>query len=382
MTAHDLNEAHYGVETAARDSYKHTIKTDGDRFVCPFPACGKSFHSMDAAFRHLPVHEQRTRLYAPTPLPDSHMQAYWPGGVPWLADQRYAARAIPPGSIVCKVSGCKEVFHDQVHLDLHLRLKHKIVSNSSQSHGYYKMNGKPIHCPPDEPPTYAPTKWCSLHSLPLGSCTICVEIDAGKGPKQPFRFFDGVTINFRLKRSLKLNTPNSFMNTDVENGVVNFSASESTVGVVVTGRVKRQPGDDVGEDSPKPQGMSRAGTLRRLGSVASTGSMSRFLSRQGSMASVSSTGTGSKQGALEHAGSTVVREWRGRPVAMLVDRNDNGWVAVEMLPPARRDPAKVRVSALTRDPEFAKAAERFTATADGATPIAGQHEESRGAKAA
>ena len=57
-------------------------------------------------------------------------------------------------------------------------------------------------------------------------------------------------------------------------------------------------------------------------------------------------------------------------------------VAVEMLPPARRDPAKVRVNALTRDPEFAKAAERFTATADGATPIAGQHEESRGAKAA
>jgi hypothetical protein len=57
-------------------------------------------------------------------------------------------------------------------------------------------------------------------------------------------------------------------------------------------------------------------------------------------------------------------------------------VAMEMLPPARRDPAKVRVNALTRDPEFAKAAERFTATADGATPNAGQHEESRGAKAA
>ena len=57
-------------------------------------------------------------------------------------------------------------------------------------------------------------------------------------------------------------------------------------------------------------------------------------------------------------------------------------VVVEMLPPARREPAKIRVSTLTRDPEFAKAAERFTATADGATPIAGQHEESRGAKAA
>ena len=57
-------------------------------------------------------------------------------------------------------------------------------------------------------------------------------------------------------------------------------------------------------------------------------------------------------------------------------------VAVETIAPARRDPAKARVSTLTRDPEFAKAAERFTATADGATPIAGQHEESRGAKAA
>jgi len=57
-------------------------------------------------------------------------------------------------------------------------------------------------------------------------------------------------------------------------------------------------------------------------------------------------------------------------------------VAVETIAPARKDPAKVRVTALTRDPEFARAAERFTATADGTTPIAGQHEESRGAKAA
>ena len=56
--------------------------------------------------------------------------------------------------------------------------------------------------------------------------------------------------------------------------------------------------------------------------------------------------------------------------------------AVEMLPPARRDPAKVRVRSLTSDPEFARAAERFAASADGVPPTAGQHEESRGAKAA
>ena len=57
-------------------------------------------------------------------------------------------------------------------------------------------------------------------------------------------------------------------------------------------------------------------------------------------------------------------------------------VAVEMLPPARRDPAKVRVRSLTSDPEFARAAERFAASADGVAPTAEQHEESRGAKAA
>jgi hypothetical protein len=40
-----------------REKYKTTI-VDGDRFVCPFPACGKSFHSLDAAFNHIPIHEQ------------------------------------------------------------------------------------------------------------------------------------------------------------------------------------------------------------------------------------------------------------------------------------------------------------------------------------
>ncbi len=57
-------------------------------------------------------------------------------------------------------------------------------------------------------------------------------------------------------------------------------------------------------------------------------------------------------------------------------------VAFKTIAPARRDPATARVSTLTRDPEFAPAAERFTATTDGATPMATQHEDSRGAKAA
>jgi hypothetical protein len=88
-------------------------------------------------------------------------------------------------------------------------------------------------------------------------------------------------------------------------------------------------------------------------------------------------------GAFARSVATILANLVTSPFRLLRSLLSTGsGVAVEMLPPARRDPAKVRVNALTRDPEFAKAAERFTATADGATPIAGQHEESRGAKAA
>ncbi len=56
--------------------------------------------------------------------------------------------------------------------------------------------------------------------------------------------------------------------------------------------------------------------------------------------------------------------------------------AVEMLPPVRRDPAKGRVRSLTRDPEFAQAAQKFTASVEATAPAAEQNEESRHAKAA
>jgi hypothetical protein len=57
-------------------------------------------------------------------------------------------------------------------------------------------------------------------------------------------------------------------------------------------------------------------------------------------------------------------------------------VALQVLAPARRDPARVRVTALSRDPEFASAAERFTAATQDRPAVARQNEESRGAKAA
>lgn len=326
ITAHDLDAVHYSLDTAARENYKHTIKTDGDRFICPFPACGKSFHSMDAAFRHLPVHEQRTRLFAPTPLQDSHLAFYWPTGVPWLENEKYAERAIPPGALPCTAPGCKEVFPNQMHLDAHLRLIHRIVSNSSLSHGYFRMIGDPKYVPPDRPPEYVPLRWCPLHSLPLGSCTTCVEIDASKGPKQPFRFHRGVNINFSLKRRLKLGAPNSFMNVDVENGEVEFHSSESHIGVVVVSRKKSGVRDDYSEETPpQPMRPLRLGSISNIS--ASTKNNNAKLRRTDSNLSLT------RASILNANNNTsfVVHEWRGRPVAMMTDRNENGWVAVEVL---------------------------------------------------
>ena len=52
-------------------------------------------------------------------------------------------------------------------------------------------------------------------------------------------------------------------------------------------------------------------------------------------------------------------------------------VAVEMLPPVRREPARVRTAALKNDPDFASAKDRFGSSAEGAVPAAGDVEESR-----
>ena len=319
ITAHDLDAVHYSLDTAARDNYKHTIKTDGDRFVCPFPACGKSFHSMDAAFRHLPVHEQRTRLYAPTPLPDSHLGFYWPEGVPWLENDRYAERAIPPGALACTVPGCKGVFSAQMHFEAHLRNAHGIVGNSSATHGFFVMKGEASYVPPDRPPPYVPLHWCPMHSLPLGSCSTCVRIDSSKGPKQPFRFYPAVEINFRLRRQLKLHVPNTVAHAesaDRHSAILEYS--DAHTGVVVVHKTVKVAAAPALESPTKP---SRHNSILSTG--PSTGGSSRSLTRlRRQTNSLHTTAAPS---------SHIAHEWRGRPVAMMTDRNDNGWVAVEVL---------------------------------------------------
>jgi hypothetical protein len=57
-------------------------------------------------------------------------------------------------------------------------------------------------------------------------------------------------------------------------------------------------------------------------------------------------------------------------------------VAVEALPPVRREPAKARTSVLRSDPDFAHAKDRFASGADVPGTAASEAGESRSAKAA
>lgn len=52
-------------------------------------------------------------------------------------------------------------------------------------------------------------------------------------------------------------------------------------------------------------------------------------------------------------------------------------VGAEIFPPVRREPARARTTALKNDPDFARAKSRFSSSADGAAPLAGEVGESR-----
>jgi hypothetical protein len=199
LTMSEVQTINHDSETQSRGHYHLAIKMHGGRYICPFPACGKSFKSKEVAFAHLPEHEQRKRLHAPTPLPDSHMNYYWPSGVPWLVNPAFTQRSLPPGAVSCPMGDCKEQFPSQDRLESHIRIYHSKSGPSSQKRGYFVLSGSAVNVPPFEPPPEAPIKFCAIHQKPIGRCPVCIEIEKINGPKQPFKIYQTVTIDLCKK---------------------------------------------------------------------------------------------------------------------------------------------------------------------------------------
>ena len=317
----EVNAIHYDVSTEPRDKYSHAIKIDKDRFVCPFPACGKSFHSLDAAFYHLPSHEQKTRLYAPTPLADAHLNYYWPNESPWLSNDKYTDRVIPPGSIPCPVQRCHLVCENQSQLYNHLRNIHRIVDSSSIDLPYFEMLGQAINIPPHRPPHYLPLHFCPIHTLPYGSCSICIDIDAKKeGPKPPYRLYPLVSINFKLKQLLITKGYHSLVHIPMnmkkinksEHDLVMINTSESQVGVVIL--------LDNGSNVNKTHNDNMMNNSNNISH-----------GKHRTHSTTSATGATASSSLTSSSSSAAVMELKGRPVAMITDRYDIGWIAVEIL---------------------------------------------------
>lgn len=95
-----------------------------EKFICPFPACGMSFKTAALAFKHIPIHEQRIRLKAPTATTDSHLRAYWPDSMPWLVSKKFTTEILPPGAHCCDCEGCKQVFASRKELIQHKKAHH------------------------------------------------------------------------------------------------------------------------------------------------------------------------------------------------------------------------------------------------------------------
>lgn len=284
-TAIELNQIHYNHETAARDSYTRTIETDGDRYVCPFPACGKSFHSREAAFLHLPEHEQRQRLYAPTALVDSHLNFYWPEDAPWKTEKEYTKRSIPPGSLPCPYRGCHETFPNQMKLQAHVRLVHKKIDFSSVLMGYFFMSSfaHPLNVPPNKPDRHLPLKWCPEHAVPKATCHVCVEADSvAQQPKPPFKIYEGVTIDFTAKKQL--------LEKSLDDGGSNNSSGGSSA-------------------------VAGAGAGGDKASKANKKAMTYRCNEWDTGVVINMDGS----------------ERRARVISFVVDRNDNGWLLVEPL---------------------------------------------------
>lgn len=200
-TAAEVNAMNNAIESAPRDDYRHIVRTEEMRFICPFPACGLCFTSMESAFLHLPSHEKHNRLQVATPFSDSHQRYFWPKDVPWIHNSRYKDVAIPPGSHPCPIENCNEVCPSQERLKTHIRLVHAKLDASSLHRKYFQCGGECISVPPYEPPFDARIRWCPNHLIPARKCALCLELEnITTQPQPPFKFYLGpITINFKIR---------------------------------------------------------------------------------------------------------------------------------------------------------------------------------------
>jgi hypothetical protein len=123
--------------------------------------------------------------------------------------------------------------------------------------------------------------------------------------------------------------------TEADKQEVFMRCGEGDIGVIVTGGKGNAVAADLPKQHPDHSPVGK-GALERAGSLKSLSRMRRTGSTQSvnSLGSHGSGGRGHGRGHAAHGATPAAQaptEWRGRPVAFMTDRNENAWVAVEVL---------------------------------------------------
>ena len=168
----------------------------------------------------------------------------------WQTAEKFTDRVLPPGSWPCPVQGCHAVFAAKSKLELHTRVVHMHVSNSCASLGYFKPIGTPISVPPNPLPEgvlQSYLSFCPQHFVFSNACTVCVKkAHKRKGPVPPFRFFDGVELDMKVKRQVVDN-----ISARKADSIVKLECGSWMVGLVVTIPVASNPKAGAGGDDSK-----------------------------------------------------------------------------------------------------------------------------------
>jgi hypothetical protein len=181
------------------------------------------------------------RLSVPSPLPDSHMNFYWPDKVPWLEEGKFREHILPPGSVQCPIIGCGLVVPNKARLDSHVKMVHKKVANTD----FYSFMGDHVNVPPQEVPDGVTVLFCDKHLLPIGRCPQCVEVETSGGPSPPLRFYDKLSFDITQKNlddaMLANRTGKIVGETEGKHIIETFSCSEKT-GIRAKGGVTKTVG--------------------------------------------------------------------------------------------------------------------------------------------
>ena len=232
-----LSEEKYESLTVTSKRFLGVLHVD-NRFVCPFPGCGKAFRVHSTAYKHILTHEGRRHLVLPTPLPDSQLHPFRPSDVPWEVDPDFAVPVHPVEEYKCPVHGCKIVQRSESRIRKHLIESHKglvqIVANKNR----YLPLGRFTLVPPFDAPKDTPVLCCPRHlDRSRKYCPLCQTVVSTYGPRAPVKFYEAMKINFKEISGTGNGSDFTFNRRDQDKGVFYKPRNITNESILYKGRV-------------------------------------------------------------------------------------------------------------------------------------------------